>query len=211
MTKINRLQNPIFSHYGDESIKEALKIDFLKKCYICEESTRHFEVDHFYPQKPYEHLINKYENLFYICQKCNKVKPKIINTHSDNEILNCCETDPAEYIKLKLNTKECRIEIEQIKNEPNLNIQIQETIKLLNRIYNGVNSNSSSCEDLKDDVKQKIEDFRKKLDKYEKTKLKAVALNEIIEEVSAVSSYVTFKRWIVRDSAELNKEFGQYL
>ncbi len=134
MTKVDRLQTPIFSRYNEKSVEDALKKDFFKKCYICEESTRHFEVDHFYPQKFYGHLVNQYENLFYICQKCNKLKPKIINTYSGNEILDCCKLDPAEYIKLKLNSKECKVEVEQIKNNSILNIIISETIKLLNRI-----------------------------------------------------------------------------
>lgn len=211
MTKVDRLETPIFSRYNEKSVEDALKKDFFKKCYICEESTRHFEVDHFYPQKFYGHLINQYENLFYICQKCNKLKPKIINTHSDNEILDCCELDPAEYIKLKLNSKECKVEVEQIKNNSILNIKISETIKLLNRIYNGEGSKSSSCEDLKSDVKEKIEDFRKKLDKYKTTKLKKVALDEIKKELGRDSSYLTFKRWIIRDNFELSQEFKEYI
>lgn len=211
MTKVDRLQTPIFSRYNEKSVEDALKNDFFKKCYICEESTRHFEVDHFYPQKFYGHLVNQYENLFYICQKCNKLKPKIINTHSDNEILDCCELDPAEYIKLKLNSKECKIEVVQIKYNSILKIKISETIKLLNRIYNGEGSKSSSCEDLKSDVKEKIEDFRKKLDKYKTTKLKKVALDGIKKELGRDSSYLTFKRWIIRDSFELSREFKEYI
>ncbi|NWF66069.1 MAG: hypothetical protein HXX81_01235 [Campylobacterales bacterium] len=208
MTKIDRKENPTFNHYSDESVKEALKKDLFKRCYLCEEVTRHFEVEHFYPQKYFSHLENSYENLFYACQKCNKIKPKDINTNSENEILNCCETNPYEYIKLELNTKECKVEVTQIKDEPDNGNKVRETIKLLNRIYNGENSKSTSCEDLKDDIKEKIEEFRKKLDKYEKTKLKKVALNSIIEEISEQSAYITFKKWIIRDNHTLNSEFG---
>jgi len=211
MVKIDRNENPTFNYYSDDIVKESLKKDFFKRCYLCEEVTRHFEVEHFYPQKHYQHLKNDYYNLFYSCQKCNKIKPKDINTHSENEILNCCEIDPAQYIKLKLNTKECRVEIEPIQHEPNNENQIRETIKLLNRIYNGENSTSNSCEDLKDDIKEKIEEFRKKLDKYEKTKLKRVASEEIVKEISNESSYITFKRWIIRENQALNEEFGQYI
>lgn len=211
MIKINRQQNPVFTTYKDKVVEDSLKEDFHKKCYICEESTRHFEVDHFYPQTFYTHLVDNYENLFYICQKCNKIKPKIINTHSENEILDCCEIDPSEYIKLRLNTKECKVEVTQIKDEGAINSKINETIKLLNRVYNGENSTSNSCEDLKDDIKDKLEEFRKKLDKYEKTRLKQALLDEIKNEIDIQSSYVTFKRWIIRDNSELNKKFGQFI
>ncbi len=211
MVKIDRKENPTFKSYSEEIVKEALKKDFFKRCYLCEEVTRHFEVEHFYPQKHYPNLENDYNNLFYACQKCNKIKPKDINTNHENEIINCCDIDPAEYIKLKLNAKECKVEIEQIKDEPNNGNKVRETIKLLNRIYNGENSKSNSCEDLKDDIKEKIEEFRKKLDKYETTKLKRVAFNEIIEDISEKSAYITFKRWIIRDNQTLNSEFGKYL
>jgi hypothetical protein len=47
MLKVDRKENPIFTKYSDKSVKDSLKIDFKKKCYLCEEVTRHFEVDHF--------------------------------------------------------------------------------------------------------------------------------------------------------------------
>jgi len=211
MVKIDRKENPTFTHYSDENVKDALKLDFFKRCYLCEEVTRHYEVEHFYPQKYYEYLKHKYKNLFYVCQKCNKIKPKNINIDSNSEIINCCEIEPNEYIKLKLNTKECRVEVEQIQSESNGSNRVRETIKLLNRIYNGENSKSNSCEDLKDDIKEQIEDFRKKLDKYQKSKLKRVALKEVVKEIAIDSSYVSFKKWIIKDNKELREKFQDYL
>lgn len=210
MIKIERNENPKVDHYSSSLVQESLKKDFFKKCYICEEVTRHFEVDHFYPKVHYPHLVNEYKNLFYCCEKCNKIKPKLINTNSDNAILNCCEIDPAEYIKLKLNITECRVEVTQIKRDDTLNPQIKETIALLNRVYNGENSKSLSCEDLKEDIKEKMEEFGKKLDKYQKTKLKSAIAEKIREELAIDSSYVTFKRWIIKDNPKLNETFGNY-
>jgi prefoldin subunit 5 len=213
MIKIERKEKPDFERYSDKSVKESLKSDFYKKCYICEEATRHFEVDHFYPQKDYPHLVDEYQNLFYICQKCNKVKPKNINTKSENEILNCCEIDPENYIKLKLNSKEEKVKIEILKVESGLFLEerIRETIKLLERVYNGVNSSSDSFEDLQSEIKSEIENFRKKVDKYQTSKLKRVASKEVRDELSVESSYLSFKRWIIRDNPKLKQEFGQYL
>ena len=211
MVKVNRRLNPTFDKYNDSSVTESLKKDFYKKCYLCEEVTRHFEVDHFYPQVSYTHLINNYSNLFYCCQKCNKIKPKKINTFSENEILNCCEIDVELYIKLKLNIQECTIEIEQVKSDVFLDIQIQNTIKVLNRIYNGENSKSNSCEDLRDEIKSVITSFRKKIDKYKKSKLKRAIIEEIKEDLDNTSSYSTFKRWIIRDNKALKEEFQQYI
>lgn len=202
MIKINRSQNPTFSKYNEKTVIDSLKIDFFKKCYLCEEVTRHFEVEHFFPQKYFPHLVNSYENLFYVCQKCNKIKPKKVNTCSQNEILNCCEIDIEEIIKLKLHTKECRVEVSNVSKRKSkiLTLKIRNTINLLRRIYNGSNSNSNSCEDLRDEIKNEIENFRKILYKYEKTKLKRVIEREIKSFISKESSYSTFKRWIIRNN-----------
>jgi len=211
MVKVERREHPTFTNYNDREVKESLKRDFHKKCYLCEEVTRHFEVDHFYPQKYYTHLVNDYSNLFYCCQKCNKIRPKKINTHSDDEILDCCCVDVEAYIKLKFNSRACIIEIEQIKRDPILDIGIQNTIRLLDRIYNGKKSKSDSCEDLRDEIKETIVSFRKKLDKYGKSKLKRVLEEEIREDLDIASSYSTFKRWIIKDNPVLNQKFQHYI
>lgn len=208
MIKIDRKENPSFVHYNDDTVTTALKKDFFTKCYICEEFTRkHYEVDHFYPQNSYPHLINDYDNLYYSCEKCNSLRPKKQNTTSENEILDCCCVDPEQYISLRLNTKECKVDIDKIKSDRKLDYLIDNTIIFLHRIYNGEGSTSNSCEDLKEDIKDEIEGFRKKLDKYEKTKLKRASLKEIKKDLDISSSYSTFKRWIVRDNDNLNIKF----
>lgn len=211
MVKVERILNPTFSRYNEKKVTDSLKRDFHRKCYICEEVTRHFEVDHFYPQISYTHLINEYVNLFYCCQKCNKIKPKKINTYSDNEILNCCDINVEAYIKLKLNIKECKIEIIQLQESTLLDIQIKNTINLLDKIYNGKKSQSNSCEDLREEITSVLASFRKKLDKYQKTKLKRAIREELKEDLDTSSSYSTFKRWIIRDNPSLNQEFQQYI
>jgi hypothetical protein len=211
MVKVDRRENPIFSKYSEKIVSDSLKMDFKKKCYLCEEVTRHYEVDHFYPQKYYPHLINNYLNLFYCCQKCNKIKPKKINIDSANEILDCCDTDIEKYIKLRLNLRECIIEIEQVESSLELDKKIKNTIALLHRIYNGKNSKSNSCEDLREDIIENINSFRKKLNRYRSTKLKRAIIEEIKEELYTASSYSTFKRWIIRDNQTLTKEFQKYI
>ncbi len=211
MIKVDRKENPTFNKYSDNIVKESLKTDFNKKCYLCEEVTRHFEVEHFYPQKYYPYLKNEYSNLFYCCQKCNKIKPKNINTNSDNEILNCCEVDVEKYIKLKLNILECKIEIIKVDSIKNLDTQIDNTITILDRIYNGTDSKSNSCEDLKNEIVEIISEFQKKLEQYQKSKLKRAISKDIQRDLDIKSSYLTFKRWIIRDNKSLNQEFKKYI
>jgi len=211
MIKINRTENPTFTKYDEQIVIDSLKKDFYKKCYLCEEVTRHFEVDHFYPQVSHDNLINEYSNLFYSCQKCNKLKPKKTNTIQDEEILNCCDTDVEKYIKLSLDIQQCKVNVEQIKFNNSLELKIANTIKLLNRIYNGENSKSNSCEDLKDEIIKEIEHFRRIIDKYQTTRLKNSTLNEIKDKLKLNSSYSTFKRWIIKDNEILAKQFIQYI
>lgn len=152
-----------------------------------------------------------YSNLFYSCQKCNKLKPKKTNTEKSKEILNCCDIDVEEYIKLSLDISQCKINVEQIKSSDILELKISNTIKLLNRIYNGKDSKSNSCEDLKDEIIKEIEYFRKIIDKYQTTRLKKSTLEEIINKLKLDSSYSTFKRWIIKDNDILKKQFMQYI
>jgi hypothetical protein len=170
--KVDRKENPTFGKYDDKAVIDSLKIDFNKKCYLCEEVTRHFEVEHFYPKIYHAHLINEYSNLFYCCQKCNKIKPKKINTEENNKILNCCDIDVEKYIKLKLNILECKIDIIKVDTLLNYDIQIENTMKLLDRIYNGTDSKSNSCDDLREDIEEIVSVFEKKLEQYQKSKLK---------------------------------------
>jgi len=201
MHKIDKKENPTFQKYSDEVVQIALKKDFSKKCYICEEVTRHYEVEHFYPQSKFPHLKNSYENLFYSCEKCNSLKGSIINTSSDNEILNCCDIDVENYIKLKYNSKNCNVEISRVSE--NMVLQTDNTIQFLEKIYNGKNSKSNSCEDLKNEIGENIENFRQKLDKYKKTRIKRVLFKELQDAISPVSAYSTFKYWIIKDDKNI--------
>jgi len=72
-------------------------------------------------------------------------------------------------------------------------------------------SKSNSCEDLRDEIKSVIASFRRKLDKYSRTKLKRAIAEEIKNDLDNSSSYSTFKRWIIRDNKALTKEFQQYI
>ncbi|MEY4505000.1 MAG: hypothetical protein RL154_1297, partial [Pseudomonadota bacterium] len=40
---------------------------------------------------------------------------------------------------------------------------------------------------------------------------KRAALNEVLEELDKKSSYITFKKWIIRDNQIFFKEFSTYL
>ena len=101
----NVVKSPVPSgnfKYTDQHIIDLVKADFFYKCYLCEEKIpRHLEVEHFYPQKYFPHLENDWTNLLCICEKCNKIRRKNINTTNENEVLDCCTADVENMILLK--------------------------------------------------------------------------------------------------------------
>ncbi|MCU0444007.1 MAG: hypothetical protein MUE85_03755 [Microscillaceae bacterium] len=185
MINIIRSQHPIGEvDYQNEDIRELVKNDFFKMCYLCEEVTRHFEIDHFYPQNYYPDEVNNWDNLFYICQKCNKIKPKNINTHSQNEILNNCVDDVESLIILRYDQARNHIEITSDNQDRRIEAKVKQTIRLLNKIYNEQNTNSKSYKDLQDEIKKEIAYFFDLLDNYEKSEMKFIYKNQIKKRLS---------------------------
>lgn len=91
-----RVQRPI--KYTSESCKMYLRHDFNHRCAYCGISEKmlspnpaaaemHFEKDHFLPQSGGYKNVHIYSNLFYACEKCNKIKDNILLP------LNPCEDD----------------------------------------------------------------------------------------------------------------------
>jgi len=190
--------------YNDEDIKAQIREDFFILCYICEEYVpKHFDIDHFFPQNSFPHLVHDWDNLFYCCSTCNSIRPKDINTIG-NEILNNCKDDVEKNIHLKFDNGRILIILNNIDSK-SLN-----TKKLLNRVYNGFKSSSKSYLYLRKEIEKELVEFEKIIRKYQQNK--SVFEQELKDRLSKktkslVSAYVSFKRQIVR---EKYKEFEKY-
>jgi hypothetical protein len=122
--------------YHDPAIVALVRKDFYDKCYLCEEKVpRHLEVEHFYPQAFYPHLE----------KRCNKIRPKKINTSNEDEVLNCIEDDVESLIGLRFDEANNSIEISTNTGSQ----KVQNTLALLNRIHNGFSTASLSFLDLR--------------------------------------------------------------
>lgn len=69
----------IGDNWRTEQILESLGIVFLNKCYLCENlsaNPQDFEVDHFLTRAERNDLTLQWENLYLICENCNRMKPK---------------------------------------------------------------------------------------------------------------------------------------
>jgi uncharacterized protein (TIGR02646 family) len=181
---------PVFL-YNDSDIVALVKSDFSDKCYLCEEKTpRHLEVEHFYPQAIYPHLINDWANLLCICEKCNKIRPKKINTLNDDEVLNCCIDDVETTIKLKYSEINGTIEI----NSDSSSIKKENTVNLLNKIHNGIATESLSYIALRRMIAEELAELVKEIEYLETTILKSVFKERITKRLSRTSCFSAIKR-----------------
>ena len=191
--------------YNDEDIKQKIREDFYHLCYICEENVSvSFEIDHFYPKgiEEFKHLEHNWDNLFCICSKCNKERPKDINTN-DKEVLNNCKDDVEKKIGLKFEKIKTGTRIQITPNAKD--IKTKNTVKLLNRIYNGIGApdkNKRSHIYRREAIEKKIVEFEVSLEKYRKNE---DLFEDIIKDrlskkpTTGNNMYVSFKRQIIRE------------
>jgi len=186
--------------YNDEDIKEQIRNDFFCLCYICEEYVPvSYEIDHFFPKgvPQFADLEHDWDNLFCCCSKCNKERPKKLNT-TGREVLNNCVDDVEGIIfiwiengvvKMILNTDDDKT---------------RNTKRLLNRLFNGINApdkEKRSYIHRREAVQKVIDKFENYIAKYYKNK--DLFEDEIKERLSKKtmsesSAYVSFKRQLVR-------------
>jgi hypothetical protein len=188
--------------YNDVAIVQTIKNDFFEKCYLCEEKTpRHLQVEHFYPQVFYPHLIHHWDNLLCICEKCNTIRPKQINTNSEDEVLNCCEDDVEQLIKLRYLAKEKSVEIGGPTEK-----KVQQTIELLDRIHNGKDSKSNSFVDLRKLIAQELAKLEDDINNFTDYQLERPFKDKIKQRLSRKSAFMAIKRTYIND---FNPEFTE--
>jgi|GEM_PF-1522354 len=233
MQKVTKAANPprVSFVYNDDDIVTQIRSDFFDMCYLCEEVViKHHQIEHFFPQVPYKHLENDWDNLFLICSKCNTVRPKKINTCSAynstaphlSEINNCVLSstidDVEAIIQLEYDMKNDRVNISIDSNgltSEKIN-QAKNTVVLLERIYNGEGGTTSKQYlDLRSDIKEKIANFISDVEILKNITPSLIStkqaklerhLNKTSRKVE--SSYFSFKRTIVRNDPGLNHLIG---
>jgi hypothetical protein len=187
--------------YQDSAIQDKVYHEFLKKCYLCEGlPVQNWEIDHFYPQKHFSDKINRYENLFCICGSCNKIRPKNINSTPDTEVLNNCIDDVEQFISLDISLEDCKKAIitPNHTDDATLNQKIDNTVKLLERIYNGKGSKSEKYTCLVDDIVEDVIAFIAELNdfiaNYQNTALEQIAKKRILKKLDKANQYYAFKK-----------------
>ena len=191
------------TRYDGEDVKLQLLADQHDKCYICERRRdTDYEIEHHKSVDNYPALSREWGNLFLSCKYCNGKKS---NSFDDT-----------------LNPKDCGIEedIEQRVDFANKKALFfsnisdprhTETIRLLNRIYNG----AKRVRTIKEErfMEQAISVVNRFLDlaiKYQETP-DVNTEKAIINELAVEQELLGFKYWIIRDNPALYSVFGQYM
>jgi hypothetical protein len=97
------------------------------------------------------------------------------------------------------------------------NIQgLDETVELLDKVYNGIQSpiTDSGCAKLRNKVFKEISEFRNLVLRYlqeENGNMKQIYKGQISERIQRSSAFAAFKRKIVSDQSDLAQPFQQDL
>jgi uncharacterized protein (TIGR02646 family) len=194
--------------YNKDDVVTQLKINFHNKCYICEQKNpTTINIEHFKSHQGDIDLKFSWNNLFLSCGHCNNIK-----LDSFDNILNCtilkdrvdtvlhyhCNPFPKERAEFKILIASERAE---------------ETKKLLEKSFNGEHTPQKTLESsyLRDLLVKEIRVFQTLLfDYYESSgEDKEYFFKKIKFHLSNESAFTAFKRWIIRDSEYLNKDFQQ--
>ena len=135
--------------YTSGTLYELLKSDFNEKCYICEDraAKRGIEIEHRHAHKGNAALKYDWNNLFFSCHHCNRLKNTCFNT-----IIDCTQDDPEDYFNLKIKPD---IKMEIIITKTKDASFVDETVKLLERVFNGESKPimRDECIDLRNDIR----------------------------------------------------------
>jgi len=209
--------------YNSDEMLEAIVKHFYGICYLCGSYIPvNFEPEHFYPKSKFKKIENEPINLFCSCGRCNQIKSNTYNSVPKKEILNSKIDDVENIIILKFDRKskianQIDISINKEICKGNSVLKSNNTVELLNKIFNGKNTNSvMKAGKLRNEIKKETEMFYNLIGIYEKTRLKSSFSNKIKNHISKTqqnkefSNFVSFKRQIIKDNPKYKEMFNKY-
>ncbi len=201
--------------YNEEDVVERLCQDFKNKCYICEaKALTSINVEHLRPHEGNARLKYNWENLYFSCSHCNNTKAALErNTDFKNVgILDCtCKNDCVDKcISYRVTTLYDPMRVE-IKNEglPEFadDDRVENTIKLLDAVYNGYNTKTKMIEamNLKKQIVKELVEFCMLIEKFRQSEgvCRSILKRKIFGALKNDSAFTAFKLWIVRDDQKL--------
>lgn len=192
--------------YKEADVVEQLRIDFCNKCYICEQRSTSFNVEHFVPHRGDVDLKFDWNNLFLACNHCNSVKG---DRYTD--ILNCTKRDDCvdRNIAYKFSPfpKE-RASFEALSQDQ----RTQNTVRLLSEVFGGKTVlQQLNSDNLNNCLLDEMIVFQENLRNYYKNDEKESFLIQIKMHLNKTSQFTAFKRYIIRSNDGLRRDFEQYI
>ena len=191
--------------YQGGIVFQLLLDDCYHKCYICEHKPIPPEVEHILTHKGDKNLQYDWNNLFYSCVYCNRVKnqPKFYGG-----IIDPTQTDPEDYIEIHMEYDEYLREKIVIVNKVKDDDLIDTTVELLDLVYNNFSTDNKreASGNLRNAISKDITMFMIYIEKYLKNPDDTIAYEVIKEEISRKSEFAGFKRQIIRDKINMNNE-----
>jgi len=184
--------------YDGEDVKRQLATDQHQKCYICErKQTTDFQVEHLHSQEHYPDEKYNWDNLFFVCSYCNGKK-----SANFDGIVNPTKEAIEEKIAQTLNYDKADFATDDTSEA------IQQTIVLLNRIFNGKNAIRKVKEE------RFFKEFLSKMNNFEKAvndylSAPTPETKEVIRELLSIEQeFLGFKYWIIKNNPTLLAEFS---
>lgn len=197
----------ISGSYSEPDVIQQLKKDFNNKCYICEmKELQDPQVEHLLSHENGKYHDRKFDwnNLFWSCGHCNGVK----NQKKYKEgIMDCCITDPEEYIYFRISGKEVVVTAQ---NKDETAVRTAELVKEVFSLEN------TGMRTYKSDMRFKclvsemnvLYDNLEKIRKYPKSKVTLRKLKALLRRESA---FAAFKRCYVKEHLKEFPELKEYI
>lgn len=205
--------------YRCAEVLDRLQADFHDKCYLCEQKNpTNINVEHFIPHRGNEAIKLSWDNLFWVCGHCNNTKEQIEKgADSVQRFLDCSQEkqDVLNWIKYCFTPiAKASVNLENKCTDVTFHNFTENTIKLLNAIYNGTTPlKTKESENLKRSLRTEIDAFYKVINEYyddPQEMDKPFLLRNIKTRLSKKSAFTAFKRWIILENSILKAEFEKY-
>ncbi len=183
------LEKQTGEQYNNEDVKDQLVKDQHCKCYLCEQNTgKDFEIEHLTPQNSDINRIKEWNNLLLSCPYCNRKKSDRFN------IINPILKNIEDIIEQRIVENHISLSSSEEDHETN------QTVILLNRIYNGTNNiRATKSELLFKDVQREINLFMGWLLNY-KQNPSPENKGILTDSLKVDKEFLGFKYWIIKDS-----------
>jgi len=188
--------------YDGQDVLDQLFADQHDKCYLCEMKVKQFyQVEHLKSQEHFEELKFNWTNLLLSDGYCNGKKKE-----NFDDILNPNQVNIEDVIEQRIDS----INRTALFVSSDTSIPTQQTIKLLNRIFNGTYSSKlrkKREEEFYKEVEQKFNAFNKIVLDY-LTNPNLQTENAVREELAIDKELLGFKYWVIKDTPKLLAVFA---